>query len=76
MSDGDWGGSGGVVVRGAAILPGTLPDGVKIEDNVGPSYGPSGKNVKMTGTKLGQKYRIEVDIRDDYTAYVSLYEID
>lgn len=70
LADGAW---SGPVLRGSSLHAGTLPDGVSLT-GVGVPTGPTAQNSKLSGLKVGVTYIIEVDIRDESNAYVSIYE--
>lgn len=71
LADGVW---SGPVIRGSSVHAGELPEGVSLSNNVGVPTGPNAGNLKLTGLKTSTYYTIEVDIRDESNAYISLYE--
>lgn len=70
LPDGNW----NFVIRGASVYAGSLPSGVKLENNIGMPYGPDAQNVKLVGLMEGVTYIMKVDIHDESVAYISIRE--
>ena len=72
LPDGNW----NFVIRGASVYAGSLPSGVKLENNIGMPYGPDAQNVKLVGLMEGVTYIMKVDIHDESVAYISISEVE